>query len=79
MTNEEIIMEARVKLMEEGKIEKLPSGLPAEIRTVGQWKFYGFKVRDGEKPVTKLKIWRIAQNGKPFLKEANFYTRKQCE
>ena len=71
MTNNMIILNERVKLMEEGtlkgtgefieiekdgKIERLE--MPEEIHTFNGWKERGFIVRKGEKSKIKFPIWK---------------------
>ena len=72
MTNEEIIMDARLALMSEGRIkgtgrymeltdengEEIRLEEPEEIHTFAAWKERGFTVRRGEHAVVKLRIWK---------------------
>lgn len=74
MTNEQIILNVRFQLMEEGKIgstgrffemqgengelKKVPE--PEEIHSFLRWKEYGYGVKKGEKAVAKVEIWKYA-------------------
>ena len=76
MTNAQIIFNARVKLMEEGKIgttgravevmnEKgetviLPE--PEQIHTYAAWKELGYQVQKGQKAIAKFTIWKYAKS-----------------
>lgn len=94
MNNEEIIFAERIRLVKEGKIEKvltkhlLPSGEtieyhePEEIHTLQKWNRLGYKLKEGEKPITQLKIWKpyTNKNGKGLVyKIADFYIKNQME
>ena len=72
MTNEEIIMDARIALMGEGRIkgtgryieltneegEEIRVEEPEEIHTFAVWKARGYSVKRGEHAVAKLRIWK---------------------
>ena len=72
MTNEQIIFNARVQLMEAGKIgttgriipvvnargEEVQIQEPVEMHTFQSWKSKGYSVKRGEKAVIKLTIWK---------------------
>ena len=74
MTNEQILLNVRYQLMEEGKIgstgrffemqgedgelKKVPE--PEEIHSFSRWKEYGYGVRRGEKAIAKVEIWKYA-------------------
>ena len=74
MTNAQIIFNARVQLMEAGKIgttgravevmnekgETVMMKEPEEIHTFLAWKEKGYSVRKGEKAVAKFTIWKYA-------------------
>ena len=75
MTNEMIIMNERVRLMNEGyigttgrEIEYVDnSGClhkikePDEIHTYQVWKQLGYQVRRGSKAITQLRIWKYVE------------------
>lgn len=94
MKNEQIIMEERIKLLKEGKIKgkgnKIINPLdsyemieePEEIHTKGKWEKEGFKVKEGEKAITKIKIWKTykRKDSQGVMKvETDFYTKEQTE
>ena len=72
MTNAQIIFNARVQLMESGKIgttgravevvnengETVIMKEPEEIHTFAAWKEKGYRVRKGEKAIAKFTIWK---------------------
>lgn len=74
MTNEQILLNVRYQLMEEGKIgstgrffemegedgklKKVPE--PEEIHSFSRWKEYGYGVKRGEKAIAKVEIWKYA-------------------
>ena len=75
MTNEMIIMNERVRLMEEGKIKstgrviiltdgegnekELPE--PEQIHTFQAWKERGKSVKKGEHAITRITIWKCSK------------------
>lgn len=73
MTNEQIIFDARLDLMEKGVIggtgrfiecenengEKIRLEEPEEIHTYAAWKEYGFQVRRGQKAIASFPIWKF--------------------
>lgn len=79
MTNEQIILNVRLQLMEEGKIgstgrffemqgqdgtrKKVPE--PEEIHSFSRWKECGYGVKKGEKAIAKVEIWKYAESKKP--------------
>lgn len=76
MTNEQIILENSIFLMENGVIQptdqmmvfvdgkgKREINVPEEIHTFQGWKKLGYQVQKGEKSVAKFPIW-IYKNGK---------------
>ena len=84
MTNEEIIMNERFRLMESGIIgttgktvtitdkngpkKSLPE--PEDIHTYSGWRERGFQVKRGEHAVTRIRIWKhIARKLKDEDKE----------
>ena len=103
MTNEQIIWANRLELMEKGIIGKTGRFIPIEdmdgkksfiaepeqIHTYMEWKRRGFKVRHGEKAVSKLTIWKHApkkkgeedseDKDKMFMKQAFFFKASQVE
>lgn len=94
MKNEEIIIEERIKLMNEGKIKgtgkKMINPLdsyemieePEEIHTKGKWEKEGRKVKEGETAITKIKIWKTykRKDSQGVMKvETEFYTKDQTE
>ena len=72
MTNEQIIFNERIDLMEKGTIgttgetivvedaegNKMQYNEPEQIHTFLEWKKRGYKVKRGEHAVTKLNIWK---------------------
>ena len=78
MTNEQIILNVRLQLMEEGKIgstgrffemqgqdgtlKKVPE--PEEIHSFSRWKECGYGVKKGEKAIAKVEIWKYAESKK---------------
>lgn len=78
MTNEQIIWQSRLELMEKGIIGKTGRLIPVEdtegkksfiaepeqIHTYMEWKRRGYLVRHGEKAVSKLSIWKHAPKRK---------------
>lgn len=74
MTNAQIILAERFRLMHDGKIGTTGRMLevvgedgkmvytpePEEIHTFAAWKSQGRKVRKGEKAVAKILIWKFA-------------------
>ena len=74
MTNAQIIFNARVKLMEEGKIgttgravevmnqngETVILPEPEQIHTYAAWKELGYQVQKGQKAIAKFTIWKYA-------------------
>ena len=78
MTNEQILLNVRFQLMEEGKIgstgrwlerqdesgevKKVPE--PEEIHSFLRWKEYGYGVKKGEKAIAKVEIWKYAESKK---------------
>lgn len=83
MTNEMIIFNARLALMEDGKIggtgrmmeiededgEKRKIEEPEEIHTFLIWKELGFSVKKGEKAIAKFDIWKYTQKKKAKRKK----------
>lgn len=85
MTNEQIIFNVRVQLMEEGKIgstgrffeiqneegktEKIPE--PEEIHSFSRWKEYGYSVKKGEKAIAKIEIWKKGTKKEETEEEEN--------
>ena len=79
MTNEQIIFNERVKLMDDGKIgttgrsivvetiqgKKIQLMEPEEIHTFQAWKSLGYSVKKGEKAVAKFTIWKATENKDP--------------
>lgn len=77
MTNEMIILNERVKLMEAGKLkgtgkfinaeingEVRQLELPEEIHTFNGWKERGYSVKKGEHSSIKFVIWKFTQKEK---------------
>lgn len=78
MTNEQIILNVRLQLMQDGKIgstgryfeiadengemRKIPE--PEEIHSYSRWHEYGYSVKKGEKAVAKIEIWKCATSKK---------------
>ena len=72
MTNEHIILNKRIELMKNGKIEKTgrtfeftdASGRvhaleePEELHTYAAWKTIGYQVQKGQKAVARFRIWK---------------------
>lgn len=73
MTNEQIILENRVFLMEQGILNAMEGAcnititaedgsvkvvpLPEEIHTFQKWKYLGYSVKKGEHAIAKFPIW----------------------
>ncbi len=78
MTNEEIIYEQRLRLMEEGVIgttgrffigkdeggNEVRMNEPEEIHTFQHWKELGYSVKKGEHAVAKFRIWKCTTKAK---------------
>ena len=78
MTNEQLILNSRIRLMNEGVIgttgrnivivdevgRKTLTKEPEEIHTYMEWKRRGYTVRHGEKCISKLPIWRSVSRGR---------------
>lgn len=78
MTNEEIIYEQRLRLMEEGVIgttgrffigkdeggNEVRMNEPEEIHTFQHWKELGYTVKKGQHAVAKFRIWKCASKAK---------------
>ena len=77
MKNDDIILEERLHLLDEGilkrtgrKIKFKPSysdkemiwAEPEEIHTLKYWEKQGYKLKDDEKPITTIKIWKPYNN-----------------
>lgn len=73
MTNEQIILNSRVFLMEEGVIKgtgerfifedekgKREIEMPEEIHTFQVWKSLGFSVKKGEHSIARFPIWQAS-------------------
>ena len=72
MTNEQIILHARLQLLEEGKISRTGQYIdlvqedgsikripePEEIHSFTHWKECGYSVKKGEKAIAKIWIWK---------------------
>lgn len=68
MTNEAIIMEESLRLVEQGvlattgkkvkTIDGIELELPEAIHTFQKWKELGFSVKKGEKAIAKFPIWK---------------------
>ena len=75
MTNEQIILMERIRLMDEGILKgtgkifvaedaegnKKTLELPEEIHTFNGWKQRGFQVKKGEKSQIKFPIWKYTE------------------
>ncbi len=73
MTNEQIILNDRIRLMNEGVIgttgksiviedsegRKTLTKEPEEIHTYMEWKRRGYTVRHGERCITSFPIWKV--------------------
>lgn len=87
VTNEEIILAERLRLLDEGLIKQFEDE-PEQIHTFSEWKNRGFKVKRGEKAISKLSIWKYIKKksekedekkGRMFLKESAFFAESQVE
>lgn len=79
MTNERIIFEESMRLMEEGTLKgtgefvtvEYDDGttatveMPEQIHTFNGWKQRGFSVKKGEKSKIKITIWKYTEKQKP--------------
>jgi len=103
MTNNMLVFMERVRLMNEGIIGGTGRTFvtddgkeieePEEIHTFQAWKARGFKVKKGEKAITRLCIWKHTakdtgetdDDGNPiskesmFMKESCFFSANQVE
>lgn len=92
ITNEQIIFNAQIELLNAGKISADENGVPEEIHTFQRWKAEGFRVRKGAKALVELQIWKVAAAKKKsdnddakddtdepkfFLKKAFFFSASQ--
>ena len=91
MTNEQILLNVRYQLMEEGKIgstgrffemqgedgelKKVPE--PEEIHSFSRWKEYGYGVKRGEKAIAKVEIWMRARRMRGRQKQKNGSLKRQ--
>ena len=78
MTNEMIIFNERVRLMEEGVLKgtgkiavienadgtTIECEIPEEIHTFNGWKERGYSVKKGEKSQIKIAIWKYTEKEK---------------
>ena len=82
MTNATIVMDARLRLLDEGKIK--PTGRmyklitdegerlvpePEEIHTYAKWQELGYQVKRGSKAITMLMIWKYSEKKKKSADE----------
>jgi antirestriction protein ArdC len=87
VTNAELIENATIALMMEGKI-----GKGEEIHTYAHWKELGYQVKKGEKAVAKFQVWKPSKRkpveGEPeraearprmFRKMASFFSTAQVD
>lgn len=79
MTNEKIILNESVRLMNEGILkgtgeyvtvenadgEKVRLEMPEAIHTFNGWKALGYSVKKGEKSSIKFPIWKYTEKEKP--------------
>ena len=84
MTNEQIILSAKAKLIADGKIQQ-----DEEIHTYKTWKKLGYQVFRGEKAVACVNIWKFFKSdkegeegekqpeGKIRMNKAYFFSSKQ--
>lgn len=93
MTNAEIIMDARVFLMEQGLIKGIPGTsltimdeqgereiqMPEEIRTFDEWKRMGYMVQKGQHAVARFQIWMPRKNKKAAQAEADVDKEEAAE
>lgn len=88
MTNEQIILTAKAKLVADGKIKP-----EEELHTYKHWKKLGYQVFRGEKSVACLNIWQFFQKteeqddeeeqkkdpeGKMRMKKTHFFSTSQA-
>ena len=89
MTNTEIIDNLKVNLYRKGLIKgyRVASKdgtetygiLYEDVFTKSGWKKRGMKVKDGENPLAKERLWLKRNNGQFFKKKAEFYSDSQVE
>lgn len=94
MTNEAIIMEQSLLLVEQGVLKAFDMNgelIPEPIHTFNGWKSRGYKVKKGEKSNIKFPIWKftkkeikkedkeIEEKTSMFLKNSAFFTMAQVE
>lgn len=84
MTNEQIILAERIRLMEAGKIGVVRETVaengriirePDEIHDYDTWKKLGQQVRKGSKAIVRLYL----RNGRKSKRMVSFFCRAQCE
>lgn len=86
MTNEQIIYEHALELVEEGKIREI-DGMPEAIHTFQHWKTLGYAVKKGEKAIAQFMVWKMTTKKKKddeeqdenrmFLHKASFFSFEQ--
>lgn len=108
MTNEMIILSKKIELQQQGvlkftgnkiKVINIETGDPEEIdeiqpiHTFAAWKSLGYRVKKGQKAITRIPIWKYSaprengkvvpedetHKGKMFMKVAAFFSDDQVE
>ena len=91
MTNAQIIFNASMELVEQGKLAMVDD-MPEPIHTFQAWKALGYCVKKGEKSEIKITIWKHKskvekneetneeiQKSSMFMKTASFFRFDQVE
>lgn len=94
MTNEQIIMQESLRLVENGALRLLNidgKEIPEPIHTFNGWKERGYSVKKGERSSIKFPIWKYTvkkikkddekekEKTSMFMKTAAFFTFAQVE
>ena len=78
MTNEQIILQEKERLFNEGKITRNKAGEYEQLHTFAIWKKLGYSVKKGEHAITTLYIWKnVLKNKKNDVKEDNKKEQKE--
>lgn len=90
MTNEQIIYEHAMQLVEDGKIREI-DGMPEAIHTFQHWKSMGYSVKKGEKAIAQFMVWKMSpkkvknedgeeeQENRMFMHKASFFSFAQVK
>lgn len=92
MTNEMIILNERIVLMEQGILKgtgikiivedengnKKELDMPEEIHTYQRWKLLGYQVKKGQKAKAQFPIWKYTQGKKKDMTEEEAQKKGYC-